>query len=120
MGHLQVARPNKILTMDFTVLDPSRSGLENVLVMIDIFTKYTLAIPTRGQGAKTVTQVLVVEWFCKFGVPGHIHSDQGRILLKNTTPYDPAGNCQCEQNLAQPVGHVERAKERRLATLSIG
>lgn len=45
--HLLATRPNEILVLDFTVLEPSRSGFENVLVMTDIFTKYTLAIPTR-------------------------------------------------------------------------
>ncbi|MCJ8749885.1 hypothetical protein PDJAM_G00192760 [Pangasius djambal] len=112
MGHLLAARPNEILALDFTVLEPSSSGLENVLVMTDIFTKYTLAVPTRNQRAETVAQVLVVEWFCKFGVPGRIHSDQGRnfesaliqqlcclygIEKSRTTPYHPAGNGQCER-----------------------
>ncbi|RXN32901.1 Transposon Ty3-I Gag-Pol poly [Labeo rohita] len=112
MGHLLAARPNEILALDFTVLEPSRSGLENVLVMTDIFTKYTLAVPTRDQRAETVAQVLVVEWFCKIGVPGRIHSDQGRnfestliqqlcslygVEKSRTTPYHPAGNGQCER-----------------------
>lgn len=112
MGHLLASRPNEILAIDFTVLEPSSSGLENVLVMTDVFTKYTLAVPTRDQRAETVAQVLVVEWFCKFGVPGRIHSDQGRnfesLLIQQlcslykveksrTTPYHPAGNGQCER-----------------------
>lgn len=112
MGHLLAARPNEILAVDFTLLECSRSGLEHVLVMTDIFTKYTLAVPTRDQRAETVAQVLVVEWFCKFGVPGRIHSDQGRnfesALIKQlcclygveksrTTPYHPSGNGQCER-----------------------
>ncbi len=49
MGHLLAARPNEILALDFTLLEPSSTGLENVLVMTDIFTKYTLAVPTRDQ-----------------------------------------------------------------------
>ncbi|XP_073710120.1 retrovirus-related Pol polyprotein from transposon 412 [Misgurnus anguillicaudatus] len=112
MGHLLASRPNEILAIDFTLLEPSRSGVENVLVMTDIFTKYTLAIPTRDQRAETVAQVLVTEWFCKFGVPGRVHSDQGRnfesrliqqlcmlygIEKSRTTPYHPAGNGQCER-----------------------
>ncbi len=112
MGHLLASRPNEILAIDFTVLEPSSSGLENVLVMTDVFTKYTLAVPTWDQRAETVAQVLVVEWFCKFGVPGRIHSDQGRnfessliqqlcnlykVEKSRTTPYHPAGNGQCER-----------------------
>ncbi|XP_060719718.1 retrovirus-related Pol polyprotein from transposon 412 [Tachysurus vachellii] len=112
MGHLMASRPNEILAIDFTVLEPSRAGLENILVMTDVFTKYTLAIPTQDQRAETVAQVLVVEWFYKFGVPGRIHSDQGRnfesslirqlcnlykVEKSRTTPYHPAGNGQCER-----------------------
>ncbi|XP_035796548.1 retrovirus-related Pol polyprotein from transposon 412 [Amphiprion ocellaris] len=112
MGHLLASRPNEILAMDFTVLEPTRTGIENVLVMTDVFSKYTLAIPTRDQRAPTVAQVLVTEWFCKFGVPARIHSDQGRnfessliqqlcslygIEKSRTTPYHPAGNGQCER-----------------------
>lgn len=112
MGHLLASRPNEILAIDFTLLEPSRLGLENVLVMTDVFTKYTLAVPTRDQRAETVAQVLVTEWFFKFGVPVRIHSDQGRnfessliqqlcslyqIEKSHTTPYHPAGNGQCER-----------------------
>jgi transposase InsO family protein len=112
MGHLLASRPNEILAIDFTVLEPSRSGVENVLVMTDVFSKYTLAVPTRDQRAETVAQTLVTEWFYKFGVPSRLHSDQGRnfesLLLRQlcslydvdksrTTPYHPAGNGQCER-----------------------
>lgn len=112
MGHLLAARPNEILAIDYTVLEPSRNGLENVLVMTDVFSKYTLAVPTRDQRASTVAQVLVAEWFFKFGVPARIHSDQGRnfessliqqlcglygVEKSRTTPYHPAGNGQCER-----------------------
>lgn len=112
MGHLLASRPNEILAIDYTLLDPAKNGTENVLVMTDVFSKYTLAVPTRDQHASTVAQVLVVEWFSKFGVPARIHSDQGRnfesaliqqlcslygIQKSRTTPYHPAGNGQCER-----------------------
>lgn len=66
MGHLLASQPNKILAIDFTVLEPSSSGIENVLLMTDVFSKYTLAVPTRDQRAETVAQTLVTEWFYKF------------------------------------------------------
>lgn len=112
MGHLFASRPNEILAMDFTVLEPTRSGLENVMVLTDVFSKYTLAFATRDQRASTVAEVLVTEWFSKFGVPARSHSDQGRsfegtliqqlcslykIEKSRTTPYHPAGNGQCER-----------------------
>ncbi|RXN12587.1 Transposon Ty3-I Gag-Pol poly [Labeo rohita] len=105
-------RPNEIVAIDFTILEPSHSGQENVMVMTDVFSKFTVAVPTRDQQAETVARVLVNEWFFKFGVPGRIHSDQGRnfesqLILQlcslyqvgksRSTPYHPAGNGQCER-----------------------
>ncbi len=50
----------------------------NVLVLTDVFTTFTQAIPCKDQKAKTVAQVLVKDWFVRFGVPRRLHSDQGR------------------------------------------
>ena len=112
MGHLLASRPNEILAIDFTLLEHSRNGCENVLVITDVFSKFTVATPTRDQRASTVAQVLVSEWFYKFGIPSRLHSDQGRcfesslinqlcllygVTRSRTTPYHPAGNGQCER-----------------------
>lgn len=112
MGHLLSSRPNQILAIDFTLLEPSRNGLETVLIMTDVFSKFTQAVPTRDQRASTVANVLVREWFYRYGVPARIHSDQGRnfesaliqqlcnlygIQKTHTTPYHPQGNGQCER-----------------------
>ena len=111
-GSLQASRPNELLAMDFTLLEPASDGRENVLVLTDVFSKFTQAIPTRDQRASTVADVLVKHWFHLFGVPSRIHSDQGRnfeskiikqlcdtygIKKTRTTPWHPAGNGQCER-----------------------
>lgn len=112
MDHLLSSRPNHILAIDFTFLERSRSGFECVLVMTDVFLKFTQAVPTKDQRASTVAGVLVKEWFYRFGVPSRIHSDQGRnfesasisqlctlygVQKTHTTPYHPQGNGQCER-----------------------
>lgn len=48
------------------------------MVMTDVFTNYMVAVAICYQRASTMAQVLVTEWFSSFGVPAHIHSDQGQ------------------------------------------
>ena len=112
MGHLIASKPLEILAIDFTLLEKSSSGFENVLVMSDVFTKYSIAVPTKDQTAKTVAKILQREWFNKLGVPTRIHSDQGKsfenkiiqalckiygIKKTKTTAYHPEGNSQVER-----------------------
>lgn len=59
MGHLLASRPNEVVAPDFTVLEPCSEGWENILVMTDVFSKYTVAIPIRDQCASTVAWVLL-------------------------------------------------------------
>ena len=47
------------------------------LVIADYFTKCVEAYPLPNQEAETVSEVLVKEWICRFGIPKFIHSDQG-------------------------------------------
>lgn len=112
VGTIEAKRPLEILAIDFTVLEKSTSGLENVLVMTDVFSKWTVAVPCKDQTATTVAQTLVREWFTRLGAPCRIHSDQGRnfesevvaklcekygIKKSRTTPYHPQSNSQCER-----------------------
>lgn len=68
-------------------MEPANDGRENVLILTDLFFKYTQAIPTKDQRASAVAETLMQHWFYLFGVPARIHSDQGKNkvhLFKNS------------------------------------
>ena len=112
LGHLLATRPLEVIAIDFTVIEQSSDRIENVLVITDVFSKYTIAVSTKDQTARTTAIVLVKQWFVKFGIPDRIHSDQGKqfeskliyhlcssygIRKSKTTTYHPQGNSQCER-----------------------
>ena len=112
IGHLEANNPLDLVCLDFTKIDPSKTGKENVLVITDAFSKFSLAVCTPNQTAKTVAKVLVEKWFHVYGIPSRIHSDQGRCFDSNiikalckmygveqtfTSPYNPRGNAFCER-----------------------
>ena len=109
MTSIQTTKPLEVLAMDFTQLEPASDGRENVLALTDMFSKFTVAVPTPDQKASTVVKTLVREWFLVYGVPKRIHSDQGRsfeaevvkelcqmygVKKSRSTPYHPQGNGQ--------------------------
>lgn len=47
MGHFMASRPLEILAIDFTFLERASNGCENVLVITDVFSKFTQAYPMR-------------------------------------------------------------------------
>ena len=70
--------PMDLVCIDFTKVDPSKDGKENILVLTDAFTKFSQAFVTPNQKAITVAKILVDKWFYTYGIPARIHSDKGR------------------------------------------
>lgn len=64
------SRPLEVVAVNFTTLEPASDGHENVLVVTDVFTKFSQAFLTRDQKAETTAKVLLKEWFLKYGVRG--------------------------------------------------
>ena len=83
-----------------------------MIVITDHFIRYTQAIPNRNMTAKTTAEVFFSNFAVHYGMPSHLHSDQGanyesRIIRElcqitgckksRTTPYHPMGNGMCER-----------------------
>ena len=111
-GHLVATQPLEVVALDFIKLEPSSSNTESVLVITDVFTKWTVAVPTPNETADTVVKILINHWIYRYGVPLRIHSDQGKcfesrvveqlcswynIKKSRTSTYHPKGNGQCER-----------------------
>ena len=111
-GHLLATAPLEMVAMDFTKLEYASDGREDVLILTDVFTKWTVAITTRDQSAMSVVRALITSWIPHYGVPQRLHSDQGKcfeaevvqalckhygIRKSRTSPYNPGGNGVCER-----------------------
>ncbi|KAJ0002663.1 hypothetical protein NQD34_007812 [Periophthalmus magnuspinnatus] len=106
------SRPLELVCIDFWSAEDSRNKSIDVLVITDHFTRMAQAFPCRDQTAKQVAKVLWNKYFCVFGFPERIHSDQGPnfesqlikelltvsgIRKSHTTPYHPMGNGSVER-----------------------
>lgn len=106
MQSIVTTSPLELLSIDFLTIDV-KGQKQNILVVMDHFTKFGTTILTKDQTAKTVARALWQNFFMIYGFPKRILSDQGRDfeskLIKElcemagikkcrTTPYHPAGN----------------------------
>ena len=118
-GSIIANNPMDLLCIDFTKVDPSKSGKENILVLTDAFSKFSQVFVTPNQKALTVAKILVDKWFYVYGIPTRIHSDQGQsfenqimqhlyalygIEQSTTMPYNPRGNAYCERFNCTMIG----------------
>ena len=110
--NITTTQPLEMVCIDFLSLEPSKGGIENVLVITDHFTRYAQAFPTKNQTAKTTARIPFEHYIVHYGFPARIHSDQGRnfesetikhlcelanVKKSRTTPYHPMGNGQVER-----------------------
>ena len=76
-GSIIASGPWDLLCIDFTTMDPSRDGKENILVLTDTFSIVSQAFITPNQKAFTMATV-IVDWFYIYEIPAQIHSDKGQ------------------------------------------
>ena len=106
-------QPLQRIHIDFLgPLPKTKKGNEYILMITDHFTKWVECFPLPSQTAEQTAETVVNEFFCRFGCPFEIMTDQGRnfesrlfqslctlleIHKSRTTSYHPESNGQVER-----------------------
>jgi hypothetical protein len=78
MHKYNVRAPFKRIAIDVAGPFPrSDQGNHYLLITMDYFTKWPEVYAIPNQEALRVAEVLVANFFCRFGIPQELHSDQG-------------------------------------------
>jgi hypothetical protein len=98
------------------------SGNRYLLVAMDYFTKWPEVVALPNQEAVTVATALVENFFCRFGAPLELHSDQGRnfesAVMAEVCRLFGVHKTRATPLFAQSSGLVERFNRTLLNSLS--
>ena len=108
----QTSEPGQRVHADlFGPLRSSGNQKKYVLGLTDAFTKYVELVALPNKEAPTVAQAIFEKWFCRFGIPLEVITDQGKefcaeltedlfklmkVEHRTTTAYHPQCNSQAE------------------------
>ena len=103
LQNVPIGQPWQMVAVDILQVPLSTNNNRYLLVLQDYFTKWADAVPLPDQTASRITTALI-NFFCTYGPPQIIHSDQGRnfestifnqvlhafgVRKSHTTPYHP-------------------------------
>ena len=124
MGHILSGAPMEKICVDMLgPLPLTHQNNKYILVISDVFTKWTEAIPLPDQEALTVTKAFVDTFVSRFGTPLQVHSDQGRTfeakLFQDMCTYLQIEKTRTTSLRPQANGSVERFNKTLINMLSM-
>jgi hypothetical protein len=108
---IKATQPFERLSIDFKGPLPSSTANKYLLMVIDDYSRFPFAFPTKNLESSTVINCLY-SLFAIFGAPAFVHSDRGQsfmfrefqqflrdrdIATSRTSPYNPTCNGQVER-----------------------
>jgi transposase InsO family protein len=114
--------PGQSWEVDFTEVKPGRYRCKYLLVLIDTFSGWVEAFPTKRETAQVVAKVLLEEIIPRYGIPETLGSDNGPAFISNVLQglalaVRTNWKLHCEYN-PQSSGQVERMNRTLKETLS--
>ncbi|XP_053521587.1 protein NYNRIN-like [Artibeus jamaicensis] len=77
--------PGELWEVDFTEMGPGKSGYKYLLVLVDTYSGWTEAFPTKGETASVVCKLLLREIIPRYGLPLVIGSDNGPAFVSKVS-----------------------------------
>uniref|UniRef100_A0A8C5DE49 Gypsy retrotransposon integrase-like protein 1 n=2 Tax=Gouania willdenowi TaxID=441366 RepID=A0A8C5DE49_GOUWI len=109
---IKTSYPFEIVGLDYLSIGCPGEQYPCILVITDLFSKYSFAVPTKDQSASTTARALYTSMIQIFGCPERILTDRGGAFesalmgelcqlygcqKSRTTAYHPQGNGACER-----------------------
>jgi transposase InsO family protein len=124
MKKYNVGAPFERIAIDVAGPFPrSDKGNRYLLIAMDYFTKWPEVYAIPNQEASTIAEALVTNFFCRFGIPRELHSDQGRnfcshllqevlqrlrVSKTRTTPLHPQSDGMVERYIKTIEEHLRK------------
>ena len=108
---IKATQPFERINIDFKGPLPSVTNNRYMLTIVDEYSRFPFAFPTKDMSTPTVIKCLI-QLFSFLGMPGYVHSDRGQSLISHelksflnsrgiatsrTSAYNPQGNGQVER-----------------------
>jgi len=108
---METPPPRSMIAMDMATLPMSSLGNNKYLMMVDMNTKFIVAVPMAGEKAKLIKSAFKEKWVPYFGLPERMITDQGKnfdghviqdlcdelnIKKVRSSTYHPEGNGSAE------------------------